>query len=96
MSLDIDLVIAKLRAGPLTGDPVFEQAADTIERLDHALDLVLQWVEAYPLDVFPEPDWKQVRALLEAGGITLDSVSAGAMRRVVDGIQRIVREAQVP
>jgi hypothetical protein len=68
-------------------------AIDEIERLREALQRIEQWAEAYPLDVFPEPDWRKARALLEAGGMTLGSVSAGAMRRVVDGVGKIAREA---
>jgi hypothetical protein len=66
---------------------------DEVERLREALERVRQWTEAYPLDIFPEPDWQKARRLLEAGGMTLDSVSAGAMRRVVDGLGKVVREA---
>ena len=63
------------------------------EKLEEALQRIVQWSEAYPLDVFPEPDWKKARALLEAGGISLDSVSASCMRRVVEGVGKIAREA---
>jgi hypothetical protein len=65
------------------------------ERLREALERVRQWTEAYPLDIFPEPDWRKAKQLLEAGGMTLDSISAGAMRRVVDGLGKIIREALV-
>jgi hypothetical protein len=58
-----------------------------------ALERCIQWSEAYPLNIFPEPDLKQARLLLEAGGITLDAVSASAMRRVVNGIGKIARAA---
>ena len=44
--------------------------------------------EAYPLDVFPEPDWKRAGDLLRAGGITIDAVSASYMRHVVEGLAR--------
>jgi DNA-binding GntR family transcriptional regulator len=67
-----------------------------IERLRAALEQVQQWTEAYPLDIFPEPNWREARRLLEAGGMTLDSVSAGAMRRVVDGIGKITSAALKP
>jgi len=69
-------------------------AAEHIEKLEEALDRIAQWTQAYPLSVFPEPDWKRARALLEASGMTLDSVSAGAMRRVVDGIAGIIAEVR--
>ncbi len=64
-----------------------------IDELEEALYRIYQWSRAYPLTVFPEPDLKKVRELLEAGGITLDSVSAHAMRHVVEGVGEIARKA---
>ena len=66
---------------------------ERIDELEAALQRIQQWSEAYQLDIFPEPDWKKVRELLEAGGITLDSVSASNMRHVVEGVGKIAREA---
>jgi hypothetical protein len=51
--------------------------------LQEALAEINQWAEAYPLDLFPEPDFKQVAAALSAAGITLDCVSASNMRHVI-------------
>ena len=48
---------------------------DRLDRYEDALQSIVQWSEAYPLDIFPEPDWKAARKLLEAGGISLDSTS---------------------
>jgi hypothetical protein len=64
-----------------------------IEQLEDALHRIEQWSQSYPLDVFPEPDLKKARALLEAGGITLDSVSAHCMRHVIIGVGEIARLA---
>lgn len=50
---------------------------------------IVQWSEAYPLDIFPEPDWKKAAALLKGGGMTLDSISAACMRHVVEGVSQI-------
>ena len=47
---------------------------DRLDRYEDALQSIVQWSEAYPLDIFPEPDWKAARKLLEAGGISLDSI----------------------
>jgi hypothetical protein len=66
---------------------------DETERYKEALERIVQWSEAYPLDVFPEPDLAKARALLEAGGITLDAVSAHCMRHVVAGVGEIARKA---
>lgn len=66
---------------------------DRIDTMEEALHRIVQWSEAYPLTVFPEPDLKKARALLEAGGMTLDSLSAHAMRHVVEGVGKIARRA---
>ena len=66
---------------------------DRIEKLEAALHLIAEWSKAYPLQVFPEPDLTKARTLLEAGGITLDAVSASAMRHVIEGVGKIAREA---
>ena len=39
-----------------------------LDRMEEALHRVVQWAEAYPLDIFPEPDWKAARAPLQAAG----------------------------
>jgi hypothetical protein len=66
---------------------------DRIDTLTEALQHIVQWADAYPPDIFPEPDWKKARALLEAGGMTLDSVSAHNMRYAIEGVGKIAREA---
>jgi hypothetical protein len=67
--------------------------SDRIDELEDALHKIMQWSEAYPLKVFPEPDWEKARELLEAGGITMDAVSAHCMRHVVEGVGNIARSA---
>lgn len=66
---------------------------DRIEELEEALHKIKSWSEAYPLSVFPEPDFEKAAKLLEAGGMTLDSISASNMRHVVEGVGKIAREA---
>lgn len=58
-----------------------------------ALWQIAQWAKAYPLKVFPEPDFKKAAELLTAGGITLDAISASNMRHVVEGVGRIAQSA---
>lgn len=62
-------------------------------RLTEALGRIVEWSEAYPLDVFPEPDFEKVRSVLEASGMTLDAVSASNMRHVLKGAGAIARAA---
>jgi len=66
---------------------------DREERLEEALERILQWSEAYPLDIFPEPDLKRAHEVLTANGMTLDALSAHAMRHVIQGVGKIAREA---
>ena len=66
---------------------------DRCERMEEALRTIVQWSEAYPLDIFPEPDLSKAQMLLEAGRMTLDSISAHMARHIVEGVGRIAREA---
>jgi hypothetical protein len=66
---------------------------ETLERYEEALEHIVQWSEAYPLDIFPEPDFKRAAEVLRAEGITLAAISASCMRHVVKGVGKIAREA---
>jgi hypothetical protein len=52
-----------------------------IDQLRAALEQIESWSRAYPLDVFPEPDFKKAAELLAVGGITLDAICASNMRQ---------------
>jgi hypothetical protein len=82
---ELDLVYEDLR-----------HAQARIETLEAALEEIESWSRAYPLKIFPEPDWKHATELLEAGGITMDAVSAHCMRHVVEGVGEIARAALEP
>ena len=69
------------------------EAADEIERFGEVREWVEQWAEAYPLDLFPEPDLKKARAALESVGLTLDAVSASSMRHVITQVRDKMRPA---
>lgn len=66
---------------------------DREQRFEDALRRVVQWSEAYPVSVFPIPDLQKAQRLLQAGGMTLDAITADAMRHVVKGVGKIAREA---
>jgi hypothetical protein len=70
-----------------------EQQEDRIEQLEAALYRIKQWADAYPLEVFPEPDMDLAATALKTFNITLDAVSASAMRHVIEGAGTIAREA---
>jgi hypothetical protein len=64
-----------------------------IAGLEKAMHEIAQWSKAYPLSVFKEPDFEKAREGLESVGITLDAVSASAMRHVIEGVGEIARAA---
>lgn len=68
-------------------------AVSCIERQRTALERIVQWSEAYPLDVFPEPDLKKAREVLSAAGLSLDQISASNMRHVITRVAEIARTA---
>jgi hypothetical protein len=71
-------------------DEQLQQAQAERDALDECLQEITQWCNAYPLTVFPEPDLKKAHELLKAGGITLDAVSASAMRHGLEGVAKII------
>lgn len=68
-------------------------AVACIERQRTALERIVQWSEAYPLDAFPEPDLKKAREVLSAAGLSLDQISASSMRHVITRVAEIARGA---
>jgi len=58
-----------------------------------ALEQLKQWSEAYPLAVFPEPDFKKAHLVLTAHGMTLDAISASNMRHVITQARKIIDAA---
>lgn len=65
-----------------------------IKELETALMRIDNWAKAYPLKVFPEPDFKKVAQVLKAAGMSLDAISASNMRHVINGVKDIVEQAQ--
>ena len=66
------------------------------EELEEALHRIVQWSEAYPLDVFHEPtseESKLAHKVLKANGLSLDIFSASMARHCVLGIGQIARDA---
>jgi len=72
------------------------EAREAAERLEDALEDIRQWADAYPTDIFPEPDFQRAHAVLTAAGMTLDAISAAVMRRAVERIGKIARAALAP
>jgi hypothetical protein len=65
-------------------------------RMEEALHQIAQWADAYPLKVFPEPDeayYAKANEVLKANGMTLDRLSAAAMRHVIKQVGEIAKGA---
>lgn len=69
------------------------RALGRVDRLEEALQKIAQWAEAYPLDVFPEPDWKRSNEVLKQAGLSLSGISASNMRHVVTRVGDMARAA---
>ena len=70
-----------------------EELRGEIERLRAVLEQIEAWSRAYPLSVFPKPDYKRVQAVLGAAAMTLDVIRADCMRHVVEEVGRMARVA---
>ena len=57
------------------------------EHVETVLFEIEQWCRAYPVKVFPEPDFTRAAELLAAGGMSLDAISASNMRHVLTSIE---------
>lgn len=63
---------------------------ERMELENEKFEKIKQWCEAYPLDIFPEPDLKKAAKVLKENGITLDAISASNMRHVLSGVKAII------
>ncbi len=67
---------------------------ERIAELEAVLESLRIWVGYYPLKIFPEPDLKLAMKALNVVGITLDAVSASAMRHVLTEVAEMIDKAQ--
>jgi hypothetical protein len=63
------------------------------EKYEDLLHRIKSWAQAYPLSIFPEPDFKKAHEVLTANGMTLDAISASNMRHVITQVQKMVDDA---
>lgn len=66
---------------------------DEQDKLIEALERIEAWADAYPLDIFPEPDLATIAGILNSHGFSLDAVSASIARHVIEGVGKIARNA---
>jgi hypothetical protein len=74
--------------GYTTTRPTESELRGRVEELEDCLQKIVNWCDAYPLDIFPEPDFEAVKFALASKGIKLDAVSASNMRHVVNGVKK--------
>jgi hypothetical protein len=69
---------------------------DRCEDLEDAMKSIIQWCEAYPIDIFHEPSAEECRRaheVLTANGMTLDAFSASMGRHCLKGVALIASAA---
>jgi hypothetical protein len=64
-----------------------------LDQLESTLDSIRQWCRAYPVAVFPEPNWSRVNEACQNHGISLSAISGSNMRHVVQGIETIIENS---
>lgn len=60
-----------------------KSAAEPSGEPDEFLQFIDNWMQAYPLDIFPLPDFARVASVLKAEGLSIDQVSAANFRHVL-------------
>jgi parvulin-like peptidyl-prolyl isomerase len=69
---------------------------DRTERLEEALQRIAQWSDAYPLAGFPEPNeayYQRAHDALTEAGLSLDRLTAAAIRHVIAQVGKIAKDA---
>ncbi len=68
-------------------------AAAEREKYYELLEEIKVWREAYPLSIFPVPDWEKVRDALTMNGLTLEAISAANLRHASNRFYEMLEEA---
>ncbi len=61
--------------------------------LVEVLQDISAWARAYPITIFPEPDFDKAHKVLTENGMTLDAISASNMRHVITQVEKMVNAA---
>lgn len=73
-----------------------ERLRERVENLEEALLRITQWSEAYPTNIFHEPqpgELQRAHLALRAKGMNIDCLSAHAMRHALKGVGEIAKGA---
>lgn len=68
-------------------------AAAEREHYEELFEHIKGWCEAYPISIFPEPDFGKAHEVLKANGMTLDAISASNMKHVITQVQKMIDDA---
>lgn len=68
-------------------------AAKEREHYDELFEQIKGWCEAYPIAVFPEPDFGKAHKVLKENGMTLGAISASNMKHVITQVQKMIDAA---
>lgn len=58
------------------------------DQFRYALQDIRGWASSYPLKIFPEPNLREVKEILEAAGIDQSALHATWARALLDGVGR--------
>ena len=65
---------------------------EQIEGFQDKMYKIRIWIDAYPVKIFPKPDFEKAHKVLTQHGMTLDSITASNMRYVLNGLKKIIDE----
>ena len=69
---------------------ITQEQENLLEELQNKMHRLKTWIEAYPVEVFPEPDFEKAHKVLKQHGMTLDVISASNIRHVLAGVKAII------
>jgi hypothetical protein len=73
-----------------------EKAEAERDRMREALNLVLGWSEAYPVDVFPQQDLTLAEKVLKKAGISMSAMHGNWARHLIENLGKIADAALNP
>jgi hypothetical protein len=88
---NVDIAVKELEAFAKLVDA--KATAKEREHYDDLFEQIKNWCEAYPISVFPEPDFGKAHEVLKANGMTLDAISASNMKHVITQVQEMIDAA---
>ena len=69
---------------------LIDDLTEQLEQKQDKLNQIEIWTGAYPLQIFPKPDYKKANEVLQKAGLSLGQITGGAMRHVLKGILEII------